>query len=214
MPVAPDRIRTCDPRFRKPVLYPLSYRGAVTVGHIPLVSYSSPRAGDGTVIIHRDFPNYTQPGSPAWVPPRFSPWVQPHSPHWRQLCCPACGAAVSVALDVVVFPRIIRHSRFYRIGCNRLSHMRCGPPFVRTRIRHSRPPTTAACRSRLPPLRHWFSHRCVAAGFRAELRRKPSSTPPSKNLPPHRRPERFPPDRRRETSHESSVRRIAGAPLR
>src|SRR5262245_2272901 len=23
----PDRIRTCDPRFRKPVLYPLSYRG-------------------------------------------------------------------------------------------------------------------------------------------------------------------------------------------
>jgi hypothetical protein len=34
----PDRIRTCDPRFRKPVLYPLSYRGVVTVG-----SLSSPR---------------------------------------------------------------------------------------------------------------------------------------------------------------------------
>ena len=23
----PDRTRTCDPRFRKPVLYPLSYEG-------------------------------------------------------------------------------------------------------------------------------------------------------------------------------------------
>ncbi len=24
---APDRTRTCDTRFRKPLLYPLSYRG-------------------------------------------------------------------------------------------------------------------------------------------------------------------------------------------
>jgi hypothetical protein len=27
---APGRIRTCDTRFRKPVLYPLSYGGAVS----------------------------------------------------------------------------------------------------------------------------------------------------------------------------------------
>jgi hypothetical protein len=28
-PSAPGRIRTCDTRFRKPVLYPLSYEGSV-----------------------------------------------------------------------------------------------------------------------------------------------------------------------------------------
>jgi hypothetical protein len=26
---APGRIRTCDTRFRKPVLYPLSYEGSI-----------------------------------------------------------------------------------------------------------------------------------------------------------------------------------------
>ena len=26
---APDRTRTCDTRFRKPMLYPLSYRGKI-----------------------------------------------------------------------------------------------------------------------------------------------------------------------------------------
>ncbi|MFM2093242.1 MAG: hypothetical protein RIS70_366, partial [Planctomycetota bacterium] len=37
-PNTPGRIRTCDPRFRKPVLYPLSYGGvAVSLPEIGLV---------------------------------------------------------------------------------------------------------------------------------------------------------------------------------
>jgi hypothetical protein len=31
---APGRIRTCDTRFRKPVLYPLSYEGGVLRGRL------------------------------------------------------------------------------------------------------------------------------------------------------------------------------------
>ena len=29
---APGRIRTCDTRFRKPLLYPLSYEGIIAIG--------------------------------------------------------------------------------------------------------------------------------------------------------------------------------------
>jgi hypothetical protein len=36
---APGRIRTCDTRFRKPLLYPLSYEGSVPAGP----DYAEPR---------------------------------------------------------------------------------------------------------------------------------------------------------------------------
>ena len=35
---APDRIRTCDLRLRRPTLYPLSYRRAGSRNHTPAIS--------------------------------------------------------------------------------------------------------------------------------------------------------------------------------
>src|SRR6185312_11746031 len=70
---APSRIRTCDTRFRKPMLYPLSYEG-VRVGRDRRPSMISARSGGADIVV-RGWPACRNSSST----PCCSTWTEPWS---------------------------------------------------------------------------------------------------------------------------------------